>query len=229
MILITREEDKSSVLSNKFKEMGFESLVHPLFEVVNSKSGFLRNLLFKFSKPQAILVTSANVAPFLASSSIDRNIRIFAIGDQTAKSLRKSGFRNIKKAFNSSGSLLSLTLKNLKKENGLVLYLSGEVITQDLALSLQKKGFKAKRIICYKTNPVEKLSDQVIEKIKSGKITQVVLYSQNTAKIFHELLNKHGLFAGSKTIKLLCFSDKIVTFCRNLGFQNCQNLNQTLV
>lgn len=228
MILITRNEEKSLFLSKKLQKKGFKTIIYPLFTIIPGKISFLQKFLLKFSKIQAVLLTSSNAIPYLEKIKLDKNIKIFAVGNETATNLQKLGYKNIKKGQNSAYSLLKLAQKNLNKKD-LILYLSGEIITQDLAAKLNDDGFKAQKIISYKIKETDFLTNQIIKNIKNNKIDEVVIYSQNTAKIFHTLLKKHDLLKYCKKIKLLCFSDKIVNFSRSIGFTNCQNLNQILI
>ncbi len=219
MILITRNKEKSLILDQELQNKGFKTIIWPLFKVIYRKISIFHTTLLKFYNIQAIIISSSNAINYLEKLKFNKNIQIFAISNKTASNLQERGYHNIKTAQNSAKSLLELT-KNNSNKKGLLLYLCGEVITENLDLELGNKGFNTKKIIAYKIQEQKYLSNEVITKIQHGEITDVTIYSKNTATIFYKLLLKHNLLEYCSKIKLLCFSDEIANHCKKIGFAN---------
>jgi len=228
MILITRDYENSLELSQNLQNKGFKSIIFPLFTIITKKFAIFDKIFLKFyQKSKTILISSSNAIPYLEKLNFDRNIKIFAVGQKTADKLLKLNYKNIQIAQNSAKSLLNLAYKKVNKTD-LVIYLSGKIITQDLAKNLRKEGYKTKRIICYHTKEQKYLPKNIIDKIKSGKINDVTIYSQNTLNIFYKLLSKYNLLEYCKIINLLCFGDKIIDCANKIGFTNSKNIQKIL-
>jgi hypothetical protein len=59
-----------------------------------------------------------------------------------------------------------LILQNFNSSDGKLLYVSGEIISNDLNQQLISEGYNVKRIINYSDNLIEKFNDDFIEKLK---------------------------------------------------------------
>lgn len=224
MILITRDPEKSNILARKLQEKGLKTMISPLFEVLTSQISPNQEEFFKNNQINSLIISSSNVIDYLTNMKLPKDIQIFAIGQRTAQNLQEFGYKNIKYAQNSANSLLELVKNNSRKEDQII-YLSGEIITIDLAQELEKAGFKAKKIIAYKIKEEKSLSDEVILAIKNKKIKQVTIYSQNTLNIFQKLILKHNLLEYCNELELLCLSDELVKFAKKAGFTKSQNIN----
>lgn len=228
LTLITRDYEKSIKLAQAFKDKGLSTIIFPLFRLSTNKISFFSKIIFKINSHNiAFAISSSNAIPYLDQVQLNKNIRIFAIGEKTAKNLEESGYKNVKFAENSVISLLEL-VKNYVSKKDSIIYLSGEIITLDLATELEKQGFNAKRIVAYKILEEENFSEEIIEKIKNNQITQAVIYSKNTLNIFYKLLSKHNLLEYCKEIKLLCLSNEIIDYSSEIGFPKSENINKII-
>ncbi len=150
-------------------------------------------------------------------------IVIYAVGAKTAEKVRSLGYKNIYVASNSSSSLINLLQKKVNKDNNL-LYLCQKYATGNINLNLRKEGYKIKKIIAYKINSINTLSEEILNDIKLSKFDGVTIYSKRTVQIFVRLISKYNLFAACKNMQFLCFSDEICEYCRELGFRNVKNI-----
>jgi len=221
-ILITRPKKEAKILAKKLENIGFETITESLFSVKKNSP----NKLYK--NPGAIIITSANACGFLKKLKLAKNILILCVGENTKSNLMKLGFNNIISANNSAISLYNLAIKKLFAKKSLIIYLSGEIITIDIAKKLKSNGFKAIRIIAYKTVKKTKLSAFLIDQIKNNRINSVTIYSKETASIFYKLLLKHNLLECFTKIKLLCLSKDIALFCNQLGFRKTGLISQII-
>ncbi len=101
-----------------------------------------------------------------------------------------------------------MILQNFNSSDGKLLYVSGEIISNDLDQQLISEGYNVKRIINYSANPIEKFNDDFIEKLKL-KIPEIVyVYSQNSAISFLNLIKKYQLDGLWMNTNLMCIGEK---------------------
>jgi uroporphyrinogen-III synthase len=208
-ILLTRSNKLSPKILKLIQEKNHQTITFPLFKVER-----LLNFPLTNTNLQAILITSSNAAFALAKLKINKDILVLAVGEKTLQEVKKLGYGNSFCANNSSKSLLVLAKSKLSKNKGLIVYLSGEIITLNLAEKLSKEGFTAKKIAVYTTIEAKELSKEVIEEIKEKNICQVWIYSKNSFYIFYKLLKRHNLLECLGEIKILCLSKKIANYIR---------------
>lgn len=224
-ILITRPKDQAQRIVQHLKNNGFEVFVEPTFEVqkINAKS-----LLHLDSKKiQALILTSTNAAEvaFEAAENFGfaKDLKIFAVGKKTAEIFVDAGFNNITISEKGSAEdLLRAILfdDDLKKSAGAMLYFCGEIVTIDFGLELGRQGFEVEKIISYKISESENFSDEFVSRVKKSPFDFVLLYSKNSARHFCDLVKKHNLLEYFEGSQLLCFSEKICSFVRCVGFEN---------
>lgn len=215
-ILVTRPQIDSLKLAKQLKSHNHQTIIQPLFAV--KKLPQLSPLTNQ--EIQAILISSAHAVFALKKLAIKKSVLILAIGKKTAQTIKDLGYKNVISANNSADSLLKLAIKKLSADNGLVIYLCGEIITLDLTAQLQQKKFLTEKIVVYKTNPTKKLNEETIQAIKNHEIDAALIYSENSALIFYQLLKQHNLLEYLGQIKLLCLSKKILNYTTTLGFSS---------
>jgi uroporphyrinogen-III synthase len=88
------------------------------------------------------------------------------------------------------------------------LYISGEVITNDLDQDLISSGYDVKRIINYTARSIENLDEKFIEKLKQKMPDIVYIYSQNSALSFLKLIKNYNLSDFWMNTNLMCISEK---------------------
>lgn len=209
-ILLTGSKKVSTQATKILQEKNHQIIIQPLFSIQKKSDLYLE--ISDYKNLQAVLITSPNAVFALEKLVIKKDNLILTVGEKTAKKVKKLGYKNVISANNSAASLLDLALEKLSKNKGVTIYLSGEIITLDLAEKLNEKGFMAKRMIVYKTMEIENFSDKTIDKIRQGDISEVWLYSKNSVIIFHKLAKKHNLLECLDKIKILCLSWKIANF-----------------
>ena len=65
-----------------------------------------------------------------------------------------------------------------------MLYVSGEIISNDLDKNLISLGYNVERVINYTSKPNHQLDEGFIEKLRSNMPDIVYVYSQNSALSF---------------------------------------------
>ena len=202
-ILLTRPLEDNREMILKFKSLGHEVTHMPLISIEGIK---YENL--SFSDFKGIIFTSANAIKFLDTKSIDKKINCFCVGSATESKAKSIGFQNIFAADGNVNNLKELILQNFNSSNGKLLYVSGEIISNDLDQMLLSEGYNIQRIINYRANPVEKFSDTFIEKLKLNMPEIVYVYSRNSAISFLKLIKNYQLVNLWMDTNLMCIGEK---------------------
>ena len=202
-ILLTRPLEDNREMILKFQSLGHEVTHMPLISIEGIKYEDLN-----FSDFKGIIFTSSNAIKFLDTKSIDKKINCFCVGSATESKVKSIGFQNVIAADGNVNNLKELILQNFNSSDGKLLYVSGEIISNELDQILISEGYNVKRIINYTANPVEKFNDEFIEKLKL-KIPEIVyIYSQNSAISFLNLIKNYELVNLWMHTNLMCIGEK---------------------
>ena len=202
-ILLTRPLEDSQELILRFKSLGHQVSHLP---VINIEKKDYENI--NLNEFKGIIFTSANAIKNLDVSKINKNIFCFCVGEATEKIVKEKGFQNIFTASGNVTNLKEIILQNFDKKIGNLVYVSGELISYDLDLELKKEGYTIKRIITYKVNSNQILSDEFIKDLKSSIPEIVFIYSENSARSYLNLLKKYNLLDIWMETNLMCLGEK---------------------
>ena len=202
-ILLTRPLEDNREMILKFQSLGHEVTHMPLISIEGIKYEDLN-----FSDFKGIIFTSSNAIKFLDTKLVDKKINCFCVGSATESKAKSIGFQNIFAADGNVNNLKELILQNFNSSDGKLLYVSGEIISNDLDQILISEGYNIQRIINYKANPVEKFSDTFIEKLKLNMPEIVYVYSQNSAISFLNLIKNYELINLWMDTNLMCIGEK---------------------
>ena len=89
-----------------------------------------------------------------------------------------------------------------------MLYVSGDIISNDLDKNLISLGYSVRRVINYTSKPNYQLDETFIEKLRLNMPDVVYVYSQNSALSFLKLINSHKLNDFWMNTNLMCISEK---------------------
>ena len=202
-ILLTRPLEDIQELILKFQKLGHVVSHMPVIKIekLNYKS-------INFSEFSGIIFTSSNAIKHLDTRSIDKNKICFCVGSATEKRARSVGFQNVISTDGNVSNLKELILQNFNHSSGKLLYISGEVITNDLDQDLISNVYDVKRIINYTAKSIENLDEKFIEKLKLKMPEIVYIYSQNSALSFLKLIKNYNLDDFWMNTNLMCISEK---------------------
>ena len=202
-ILLTRPLEDSKELILRFKSLGHQVSHLPVMNI--EKKDYENINLNEF---KGIIFTSANAIKNLDVSKINKNIFCFCVGEATEKIVKEKGFQNIFTASGNVANLKEIILQNFDQKIGNLVYISGEIISYDLDSELKKEGYTIKRIITYKVNSNQILSDEFIKELKSSIPEIVFIYSENSARSYLNLLKKYNLLDIWMETNLMCLGEK---------------------
>ena len=219
-ILITRTFEQSQGLELFLDNKGYRVLIEPVF-VVDKFSQKVTN-----NNEASVIITSANAILALESSNLEKNIRIFAVGERTAGKLKNCGFNNIIVAPKPDAkSLLKIILKKTNRGDSFI-YFHGDKIKLDFAKELGKRGCEVDGILSYKKYSVENFSKEFVQFSNREVLDYILFFSDSAVESFFKLAKKHDIFVNLSQAQILCFSKSISTKC-SLVIQN-YSLNNLL-
>ena len=202
-ILFTRPLEDSHEMILRFQSLGHEVSHLPLISIEGIKHGPVNSTDFK-----GIIFTSSNAIKFLDIKDIDKNINCFCVGSATEKKARSIGFQNVFAADGNVDNLKELILLNFDTSGGKLLYVSGEIVASNLEQNLISEGYNLKRIINYRSNPIEKYDEDFIEKLKLKMPEITYIYSQNSAINLLKMIKNYQLETLWMNTNLMCIGEK---------------------
>ena len=202
-ILFTRPLEDCKEIIVKFQLLGHEVSHMPLIYVEKKNYDEIDFRSFK-----AIIFTSSNAIKFLNLKKIDKKINCFCVGNATEKKARNSGFQNTFSAEGNVNNLKELILQNFNSSDGKLLYVSEEIVSNELDKNLISEGYDVKRIVNYTVKHVENLNEDFVKKIKIKMPNIVYVYSQNSALSFLNLIKNYNLINLWMDTNLMCISEK---------------------
>ena len=202
-ILFTRPLEDCHEMILKFQSLGHEVSHLPLINIEG-----LKYELLSYSEFGGIIFTSANAVKFLDIKNIDKKIACFCVGSATEKKARSVGFQNVFAADGNVNNLKELILLNFNSFEGKLVYISGEVISNNLDQDLISNGYTVERVINYRANPIEKYDEDFIEKLKFKMPKIIYIYSQNSAINFLKMIKNYQLETLWMNTNLMCIGEK---------------------
>ena len=182
-ILLTRPFHDSFDTHTQLEERGHEVIWEPMMEIVPT------NVKCPEGEWDGVMVTSVHAVEALAKNVENKNMRIVAIGEATAKALRKVGFDNVISA-NGDGCDMVKKIKEMFKHGDKILYPSAEDTAHNMEEKLGEVGIKCCRWVVYQAKEIAKFSEEVENMLKIGEVEAVVLMSGRITKGFVQLFQK---------------------------------------
>ena len=213
-ILLTRPIEDCSEIISKFQSLGHQVSHLPLLSVNKVNYGEIN-----FSDYKGIIFTSANAVKFLDLKEIEKKMLCFCVGSTTEKKARGVGFQNVIAAGGNVENLKELILQNFDKKDGKLIYISGEIVSVNLDHQLEEEGYNIKRIINYRTSPIEKFEERFIDELKLKIPDIVYIYSQNSASSFLNIIKIYQLESLWMNTNLMCIGEKTSTILNEIKWK----------
>ena len=213
-ILLTRPLDDCSEMILKFSSLGHQISHLPLLNV--SQVGYEE---IDFSDYNSIIFTSANAIKFIDFKKIDKKILCFCVGDATEKKARSLGFQNTLAAGGNIENLKELILQKFDKNDGKLLYVSGEIVSANLDQLLKEEGYNIRRLINYKTTHTEKFDERFVNELKAKMPDIVYIYSQNSAFSLLNFIKIYQLESFWMNTNLMCIGEKTSTILNEIKWK----------
>jgi uroporphyrinogen-III synthase len=191
-VLITRPQPAAAALAARLAALGHEAMVEPLLTIVPETDARER-LAQALAGAQAVLLTSANGAEATAAATDRRDLRVFAVGDATAKAARAAGFAEVESAGGDVASLAALVRARVAAGDGALVHVRGADAAGDLAGDLAASGFTLRQVTLYRAIPAESLNSRVTAALLGRRIDAALFFSPRTAATFVRLARAAGI------------------------------------
>jgi uroporphyrinogen-III synthase len=219
-LLITRPEIDAQPLRVELSARGHDSLIAPLLEIE-----FLADVRLDLTGVQALVITSANGARALDNRGIDNRgidlaIKIFAVGDASARACRALGFSNIASANGDVSDLAALISRHIKPQDGPLLHVAGTKVAGDLAGALETAGISLKRVVLYRARIAATLPPAIVAELSNNNLDGALFFSPRTARSFVSLLQLADLSEACNKLTGFCLSQAVAHELRDLPWRN---------
>jgi uroporphyrinogen-III synthase len=212
--LILREAERAAQLKDLLIKNNINVLIEPIYKISPIKFKPIAIQEYK-----ALLLTSVNTVKILTNQiKTLKKIETYCVGKVTEKYALEAGFNCIKTKAKSGKTLASEVIKHNKNDNNKILIVGGNNLAYDPIPDFKNANIKAERIIVYKKIPNKKMSHDCLELLKNKKISNVVLYSPETAKIFINLVKNYDI----KNIHVTCLGLKAKTILEVYNWKKIQ-------
>jgi uroporphyrinogen-III synthase len=201
-VLITRPRPEAAALARELEARGHQPLIQHLLAIEP-----LGGPPPAVDGVQAILITSANAAPALAS--LGAPPPVIAVGEASARAVRAAGIAQVTVAGGDATGLARHLIAHLDPGEGALLHVCGADVRPGLAEPLAAAGFELRRHVVYRAVPARELAPPVVAALRERRIAAVLLFSPRTAATFAALVLRHDLAACLAGSEALCLSAAI--------------------
>lgn len=214
-LLVTRPEPDGSAQVRLLTERGHEALLAPLSQVE-----FFDGNLQVPDDLQAIIATSRNA--LRALSRLDAlegllDVPLFAVGRATARLASDIGFIDVRQGGGTAKQLVAPILSQCNPDKGALLHPAGEKLAWDLKSELEKGSFIVLQPVVYRSGPVARLPDRVIEAFRSRTLDGVILMSPESARNYVALIHSNNFEAEAARLTCYCLSNAIAKALEGLS------------
>ena len=214
-LLNTRPLEDAASLTQALEDLGHDVISAPLLRIED-----IAATLPDLSGIFGLLATSANGLRAFAKKSDRRDIKVFAVGDATARTAADMGFSGVSTASGDVEALAQLVKAECQPSDGALLHVAGTTVAGDLGGELQAAGYDVQRLVLYKATVADKLPSGLKKMLSAGDVDGVLLYSPRTAATFVALVLAAGLEKACATADVWCLSLAVAAKVRNLPWRN---------
>lgn len=212
--LITRPQEDAGPLAEALEQRGVSLVIEPLLEIIPRQDAIDA---FDLHGVTAVLITSSNGARMLARATERRDIRLFAVGDSSARTARDLGFSQVDSAGGDVGALAQLVYAALPATGATLVHVAGKDVAGDLSGLLEKAGFTVRRAVLYDAHAPASLSATTIAALRAGAIDAVLLFSPRTAAAFVDLARRAGVEKNLAGVTVYGLSEAVAEAAREAG------------
>lgn len=213
-ILVTRPLEDAEATVAKLKSLGHEAMAAPLLDI-----RFIEDARIDLDGVQAILATSANGIRALERATPRRDMRVLAVGPQTAQAARLAGFANVENAAGNAATLAEAAARWAKPEGGALLHVQGQETQGGLSERLRTLGYDVRSAVLYEAAAVESLPQEAAEALQAGTLDAIMFYSPRSARVFFKCVVNAGIAQTTSGVSALCISKPTAEGLRPLVFR----------
>ena len=186
-IWIPRPQEDAEPLAETLRDLGFEALIAPVMAIrYADEAPDLTDI-------SVVLVTSANGARALARGTERRDLRLIAVGVNSAAEAERLGFSDVEAAGGDVETLAAHVAERCMTRHPARCCMSPEATGPATCRGCcEDRGFTVRRQVLYNAESAEVLPPAVADAVTRSTLDAVLLYSPRTARIVCNLLTRAG-------------------------------------
>lgn len=201
-ILLIRPREQSERTAARLMELGHDCLIDPVLAIRGLPLPEL-----DLTGVAAVAVTSAHAAPAVAA--LPQAIRLYAVGEATARAIMQTVGRGVRMAEGDGASLARLIARDLKPKEGAILHLAGSEVSPGLPETLAQSGHDYRCVTAYAAEPTAGLGDACRKALHDGALDAVLFYSPRSARLWLDKITKEGLAPTLRPLTAVCISPAV--------------------
>ena len=226
---VLREKRDAEINSKYLNDNGVYAKPFPITTTKYNEvyKSYLLNQNFDY-----FIITSANALQPLEKIILNsknftkKNIKVFAIGEETKVKLNQKGYENVLSANNNSMSLYQLIISNTL-DIDLGLWVAAKNRSSDLEERLIVKNRKIEIFEAYETQPIIKISRSIQNDLVNYKKINLLIFSSRNVSITKDILQNLNLFSEvNNKSTLLVNSENVANNGKSIGWNNVVNINK---
>lgn len=206
-VLVTRSKEENDRLQTILAKKDFEVVV---VDMLRHRPDL--EALKSIGKFDYIIITS-KFAAIIFSDYCNFACNILCVGMESSNILNKNKNIQVSSVFGNVDELIS-KMNELKDNSDVVsgfVYLSGQYITKEIP--------NADRLIIYKTEYLNDISEKVIDGIRNNGINFIMIYSRNCSQNLLRVVKQHKLLPYLKSSVLIAISKNVAEPFYQLGIK----------
>jgi uroporphyrinogen-III synthase len=213
-ILITRPQEDAARFAELLRARGHEPVCASLLTV-----RFFDGPELDFENVSAILATSANGVRAFARRTSRRDLKILAVGPQTADAAHKAGFDDINCADGDAATLAQAVLGWVKPGDGVLLHAASADNEGQLKTLLAEEGYAVDVLVLYEIIPVHKLPTAAREALVHKTLDATVVFSPRSAMALRDCIAHAHLEEACGHVAAVCISKATANALQPLTFR----------
>jgi len=181
-IWVTRTEPGAAATAERLRAMGFEPVVAPLLQIRP-----IPGAPIELAGVSALAFTSANAVRAFAERCTERSLRVFAVGEATARAAREWRFRTVLSTNGDVKALAAGVAARRREISGAVLHPGAAEPAGDLKGELARHGVEVRSLALYESAPAE-VPEAVLGRLP--EFCGVLLHSPRAARELAKLLKR---------------------------------------
>jgi uroporphyrinogen-III synthase len=213
-ILITRPKEDAARFAERLEALGHEVLCASLLSV-----RFFDGPVLTLDGVQAVLATSANGVRALARRVQRRDLKLLAVGPQTAEAARLAGFAHVECADGDAKALAEAVPRWAEPGNGVLLHAASVESEHRLEELLDTMGYQVCTVALYEVVAATGLPAPARAALAEGALDAVFHFSPRSAEAFRVCVSRAHLAASCARLGAVCISQATAEALKPLEFR----------
>lgn len=214
-VLVTQPQPLADKFAEKLRSEGFYVYLAPMTEYIEITAD-----LEDMGSYQALIFTNAQAVLIFSEQSSVRSFPVLAMGEETADTAKKVGFKTVYSGKGDSSDMAILiesvaSALELKK----ILYPCDEDIVKNISSDVAGIGVEVVKKPIYKTLFPDYLSKDIVQALQRGAVDSVTVFSAQTAENLVKILRQKNLRGISKKIEAVCINRYVASGLRGTSWK----------